>query len=222
MKTVEQKRLLVVEDSDAIRQEISEFFSAKNDVITAKNLAEAVDCVEKQTFDAVILDLVLPDGNGLSIFEHLRDDVPVIILSDLGSDENIIDGIGRGAADYIVKPVSTNVLDARLAIRLLPPKDAVICSHGLSLNLADRTAGFYGKTIDLTASEFNILAFLMSHPGQVFSALDIYEQVWKLPHLNTQTIRIHLHNLRKKLLLVSPACGSLIMTEFGKGYYFIP
>ena len=220
MKTVENQNILIVEDNDALRARLYNYFSPKNEVSLAKNLKEALLAVEEKTFSAVILDLVLPDGSGLTLLERTAKDCPVIILSDLGIDESVLDGIGSGAADYIIKPVSEKVLDARMALRLLPPKEATLSLHGMTVNLADRTAFFKAVPIELTSSEFNILAFLMQNAGNVFSALDIYEKVWKMPSLNTQTIRIHLHNLRKKLLLVSPECGSLIMTEFGQGYFF--
>lgn len=103
---------------------------------------------------------------------------------------------------------------------MLPPKEAVLSKNGLRIDLSKRTVRFFDTPIDLTSSEFNILAFLMRNAGKSFSAAEIYEQIWQMPHLNTQTIRIHLHNLRKKLMQISDECGALIMTEFGKGYFF--
>lgn len=220
MKRVESRKILIVEDDEALRERLRIYFAVKNDVTVAKNLEEARRALEEKTFNVIVLDLVLPDGSGLSLFESENCSAPVVILTDLGSDESIISGLGSGAADYIVKPVSESVLEARMALRLLPENEALLTAHGMTLNLAARTARFKGITIELTSSEFNILAFLMQNAGNVFSALDIYEKVWKMPHLNTQTIRIHLHNMRKKLMLVSPECGSLVMTEFGKGYFF--
>lgn len=220
MKTVECKNILIVEDGDALRQSLTEHFGCRNAVRTAKTLAEGCAALAEETFDAVILDLVLPDGNGLSLFDALNSETPVVILSDLGSDESILEGLGRGAADYLVKPVSLSVLEAKLALRMLPPKEAVLSKNGLRIDLGKRTVRFFDTPIDLTSSEFNILAFLMRNAGKSFSAAEIYEQIWQMPHLNTQTIRIHLHNLRKKLLQISDECGALIMTEFGKGYFF--
>lgn len=220
MKSVENRKILIIEDDEALRERLRVYFAAKNDVAVAKNLKEARLALGESIFDVVLLDLILPDGSGLSLFETENCPSPVIILTDLGGDESIISGLGAGAADYVVKPVSEKVLEARMALRLLPENEASLTAHGMTLNLAARTARFKGITIELTSSEFNILAFLMQNAGKVFSALDIYEKVWKMPHLNTQTIRIHLHNMRKKLMLVSPECGSLVMTEFGKGYFF--
>ena len=126
----------------------------------------------------------------------------------------------NAASEYIVKPASPRVIEARMALRLLPPKEARLCRHGMLLDMSTRTASYQSRQLELTSSEFNILMFLMQNAGVYFSANAIYEKVWRMPHLNTQTIRIHLHNLRKKMLQISDECGALILTEFGKGYTF--
>lgn len=220
MKTLENKKILIVEDSDTLRAELYDHFSQSNLVRQARSLAEAVKAVKEELFDILLLDLILPDGSGLSLMDELENETPVVILSDLGSDDNILQGFDYGAVDYIVKPASPTVIEARMALRLLPPKEAVVTLHGLTVDLRKRTSVYQNHPFDLTSSEFNILAFLMQHAGTYYSAYDIYEAVWKMPHLNTQTIRIHLHNLRKKMIQISDECGDLIITEFGKGYAF--
>lgn len=220
MKNVVDRNILIVEDSNELRVRLFDYFSRQNNVTLAKNLKEARSFLEEKSFSVIILDLILPDGSGFSLLEQSYISAPVIILSDLNSDENVLHGLDYGVADYIVKPVSMEVLEAKIALRLLPEKESFMTLHGMSVDVAKRRACFKGIPLDLTSSEFNILAFLMRHAGTVYAANDLYESIWHMPHLNTQTIRIHLHNLRKKLLLVSPECGSLIMTEFGKGYFF--
>ena len=212
MKTITNKNILIVEDSKSLRNELFDYFSVSNTVHTAKTLAEATEEIKQHEFDIILLDLILPDGSGLSLFNELGEGTPVVILSDLGSDNNILQGFEYGAADYIV--------EARMALRLLPPKEAVFSLHGLTVDMRKRTAVYNNRPLDLTSSEFNILTFLMQNAGNYYSAVDIYEAVWKMPHLNTQTIRIHLHNLRKKMIQMSEECGELIITEFGKGYTF--
>ncbi len=207
MKTIENKKILIVEDSDALRAELYGHFSKLNTVRQAKNLTEATKAVKEEIFDVLLLDLILPDGSGLSLLSELENETPVVILSDLGSDDNILQGFDYGAVDYIVKPASIPVSEARMALRLLPPKEAVITLHGLAVDRRKRTSVYKNRPLDLTSSEFNILAFLMQHAGNYYSAYDIYEAVWKMPHLNTQTIRIHLHNLRKKMIQISDECG---------------
>ncbi len=162
----------------------------------------------------------MPDGNGIELLRYLRR-TPVIILSDLGTDENVIGGLSAGAADYIVKPCSPQVIEAKMSLRLLPNGKANLSSGGLTLNVQSRTAVYKNTVLDFTSSEFNILTFLMQNAGVYFNANEIYEQVWKMPHLNTETIKKHLSNLRKKLLAVSDECAALLATKFGKGYAFI-
>lgn len=220
MNKVEFKNILIVEDNDALREELNEYFSALNDVTTCADLKTAIDAAHENKYDVVLLDVILPDGNGLKLIEY-TDDTPVIVLSDLGSDDNIINGFSAGAIDYIVKPTSPAVIEIKMALRLLPDSKAKLTSHGLTVNVAKRTATYADAPLDLTSSEFNILAFLMQNAGKFYAANEIYEQVWKMPHLNTNTIKKHISNLRKKMFAVSEECAALIISEFGKGYAFV-
>lgn len=108
--------------------------------------------------------MILPDGNGIALLENLRQ-TPVIILSDLGADENVIDGFNAGAADYIIKLCSPQVIEARMALRLLPSTKADISIGGLTLNVSGRTTFYKNTALVLTSSEFNILMFLMQNAG---------------------------------------------------------
>lgn len=219
MDRVEFKNILIVEDGDRLRESLAEHFSAMNRVTACATLKSALAAVGENEFDIALLDLILPDGNGITLLERLGR-TPAIILSDLGSDENIIDGLSSGAADYIVKPCSPQVAEARMALRLLPNSRANIAMNGLTLNVGSRTAVYRNTALSLTASEFNILMFLMQNAGTYYTANEIYEQVWKMPHLNTETIKKHLSNLRKKMFAVSDDCAALLSTKFGKGYAF--
>ena len=220
MNKVEFKKILIVEDNDKLRNSLAEHFSNANDVTPCADFRSALDAIAQNRFDIVLLDLILPDENGLKLMEYIGQ-TPVIILSDLGADNYILDGFGAGAADYIVKPASLAVIEARMSLRLLPEEKANIASRGLILNIARRTASYENTPLNLTSSEFNILMFLMQNAGRFYTANEIYEQVWKMPYLNTTTIKAHLSNLRKKMLAVSKCCANLIITEFGKGYAFM-
>ena len=220
MNTVECKNVLIVEDGDKLRESLTAYFSAKNKVTACKDLQSAIAAVAEKGYDIVLLDLILPDGNGKELISYLGQ-TPVVILSDLGTDENLIDGLCAGAADYIVKPASPALIETRMALRLLPSHKATVTRGGLTLNANSRTAVYENHTLDLTSSEFNILLFLMQNAGNFYTANEIYEQVWKMPHLNTATIKKHLSNLRKKMLAVSEACAALLATKFGNGYAFI-
>lgn len=220
MKNIEYKNILIVEDSNDLRNNLVSHFSIANKVTSCFTLSEAIFLTKSNDFDIILLDLVLPDGNGLKLFEYAKQ-TPIIILSDLGSDENLIDGYTAGALDYIVKPASNELIELRMSLRLLPSTDAILSSHGLSIDIKKRIAKYKNKILNLTSSEFNILLFLMQNAGNFYTAIEIYEQVWKMPHLNTTTIKAHLSNLRKKMISISEECASLIVTEFGKGYCFI-
>lgn len=220
MNKVMFKNILIVEDGDKLRNSLTEYFSAMNKVTACPTLKSAISACAENEYDITLLDLILPDGNGIELLRYLRR-TPVIILSDLGTDENMIDGLSAGAADYIVKPCSPQVIEAKMSLRLLPNGKANLSSGGLTLNVQSRTAVYKNTVLDFTSSEFNILTFLMQNAGVYFNANEIYEQVWKMPHLNTETIKKHLSNLRKKLLAVSDECAALLATKFGKGYAFI-
>ena len=106
---------------------------------------------------------------------------------------------------------------ARIERRLCPP-DRTFTGHGITLNTTMRTAVYDGKPIGLTSSEFNILCFLMAHPGEFFSADTLYERVWKSPSMQTSVVRFHISNLKRALFSVTGE--NLILTEFGAGYAF--
>lgn len=217
---VEYKNILIVEDDEKFRKKTIEYFQEKNTVVGCSRLHQAIEELHQNTFDIILLDVILPDGSGLQLLEHTGN-IPVIILSDLGSDDNLLDAFSQGAIDYIVKPASLEIIEARMELRLLPSHKSKLSSHGLVLDIAKRIAKFRDTPLDLTSSEFNILLFLMQNAGNFFTASEIYESVWKMIYLNTTTIKTHLSNLRKKMLAVSKDCSSLIITEFGRGYSFI-
>ena len=133
MNKVEYKNILIVEDSDELREKLTAYFSAMNKVTACRNLQSALTAVASDKFDIVLLDVILPDGNGLKIIECVGE-TPVVILSDLGSDSNMIDGFTAGATDYIVKPASCTLIEMRMALRLLPESKAKLSSHGLVLD----------------------------------------------------------------------------------------
>ena len=114
MNKVEFKNVLIVEDGDRLRESLAAYFSAKNNVTACRNLKEARAAANGKEYDIVLLDLILPDGNGKELINFIGQ-TPVVILSDLGTDENVIDGISAGAADYIVKPASIPLIEARMA-----------------------------------------------------------------------------------------------------------
>ena len=213
------RTLLFIEDETNTRKQNAEYFRQQNNIVyEADTLEKAMKYLSEKSFDAIVLDLILPDGEGLELLQY-KPLPPVLILSNLGSDLDILEGLSAGAVDYIIKPCSPKVLEARLSLRLLPKEDSIIKSCGLLLDLKERTASYNGLPVLLTGSEFNILAFLVQHPNLYFNAAEIYEQVWKMPSLNSTSIKYHISNLRQKLIKISGK--NLILTAFGKGYSFL-
>lgn len=223
MKTkVDNRKILIVEDDPELSKAITRRFSVRNIVFTVTDVDAALAILKREKdIDAVILDLILPHGSGLDLFQSFSDLPPVIILSTLDSDEQIVTGLKAGAVDYVAKPCSLELLETRVAIRLLPKKDAYIRYGEFSIDANLRLVCYSGVPISLTSSEFNILFFLVRHPDDYFTADEIYESVWGAPSLHTTTIRSHLSFLRRKLKAAAPDIN-LIYTDFGKGYTFSP
>ena len=221
MREVTERTLVFIEDDTALLNEMTAYFAENHNAVhAASTLADARRLLAAlRGVDAVVLDIVLPDGSGFDLLREEEHLPPVVILSDLGAEESIYTGLQTGAADYIVKPCSMRLLETRIALRLLPKKQAGITLCGITIDSNARTARYMGSTLSLTASEFNVLYFLMAHAGQYFTAQQIYEQVWGAPSMQTTTIKRHLSTLRQKLKSVAPE-KTLIITAFGKGYSF--
>ena len=214
------RKLLFIEDDERLKKEIVDYFSPSNVVYTASDVEEAVEILEKSgDFDAIVLDLILKHSMGLDLFKAFPALPPVIILSSLDGESNLLAGLTSGAADYVVKPCTMKLLETHIALRLLPKSEAVETFGQLSVNSNTRTVKYGNASVSLTPSEFNILFFLVKNRGKYFTADEIYEKIWCAPSLHTTTIRAHLSSLRRKLKNALPF-ADIIRTEFNKGYCF--
>ncbi len=221
MQEVTGRRLVFIEDDAVLLEKMTAYFAEKHNAVhAASTLADARRILaDIRDIDAVVLDIILPDGSGIDLLRETENLPPVVILSDLSSEESMLAGFDSGAVDYVVKPCSARLLEAHIALRLLPQKQSSTTLRGLTVDAGARTAVFRGQQIPLTASEFNVLYFLISNAGKYFTATEIYESVWGAPSMQTTTIKRHLSTLRQKLKSVAPE-ETLIVTEFGKGYSF--
>jgi DNA-binding response OmpR family regulator len=175
--------------------------------------------------DLILLDVLLPDGSGYDFCREIRKSslIPVIFLSCMREDGNIITGLDRGGDDYIVKPYSLSVLYARILAQLrrrgaitgeisLPP---------LHINLTSGTVKMEEKGIELTGKEFRLLVYLVENRGQELSQSQIYEAVWNCSSdAMGNTVRMHISRLRKKLKLDEGSSFELSCTS-GKKYIFL-
>lgn len=211
------KKILFIEDDIKLLHQLIEYFKPYNNVIFAQNKKEAMALLIDQDYDIIVLDVILPDGSGLDLLKIITS--PTIILSTLGTELDIIDGLDMGAIDYIVKPCSCKLLEKKMELRI-PSQQNVIDYKLLYLNPHTRICKYNEKTIPLTCSEFNILHFLITHPNVFFTSNEIYEYVWKAISLNTQTIRKHISSMRRKIIEAAPT-ENFIVTNFGKGYAFV-
>jgi two-component system KDP operon response regulator KdpE len=194
--------------------------------LPASTAEEALDVAAVQRPDAGIIDLVLPDGDGVEVCRRLREwtDMPLIVLSAVGDEDAKVRALAAGADDYITKPFGPRELVARLNANLRrvrhEPESTVISSDGLELDLARRTVKLNGEEVHLTPTEFDLLRRLATNRGRLLTHRDLLESVWGRGYAeDTQVLRAHIANLRRK---IEPPDGPrFIRTDPGVGYRFV-
>jgi len=238
--------ILVVDDEPAIVQVIGERLGREGyQVRTAGDgrTALAATTDEAKPPDLLILDLMLPDMDGLDLLRSVRQagsKTPVIILTARDDDIDVIVGLELGADDYLVKPFNPRELAARvravlrrraeavaLAARVasleahLHPPAAAVPPEGVVFDHPARQAWFAGRLLDLRLREYDLLHFLAQHRGQVVSRATLLDQVWGCDEfIDDRTVDVHIHRLRQKLAEIDPG-AHLIQTERGAGYRLV-
>jgi two-component system KDP operon response regulator KdpE len=225
----EQATVLVVDDEPAILRALRAALGARGyRVVTAATGHDALRSVAMAVPDLLVLDLGLPDIDGIEVCRQLRawTDVPIVVLSAEGADDRKVRALDEGADDYVTKPFSVPELTARVrvALRHRPrrgpgePGDAAVLDVGdLRVDLAAHRASVAGAPLDLTPKEFAFLALLARHPGRVLTHRAILREVWGPGYgTETQYLRTYASQLRKKLD-EDPARPRLV-TEPGVGY----
>ena len=197
-------------------------------VTAAYDGQEALDAFETDDFDLLILDLMLPKIDGISLCRMIRQksDIPIVMLTAKDGDIDKILGLELGADDYITKPFNTRELIARIRaiLRRLDKgegaeKKTVYQSGKLELDAKYRAVKKDGQDIELTPKEFEILELLIRNKGRVFSREEIFRLVWQEPCLDTRTIDVHIKNLREKLR-DNEEDNPMLQTKWGVGYFF--
>jgi len=217
------KKILVIEDDPDIVEICCDYLkAARYEVLTATDGLQGLTAARREKPDLVVLDLNLPEMDGLDVCRHLRreSDIPILMLTARVDETDKLIGLEIGADDYITKPFSPRELVARVRVVLrrvsAEPDSEVLRVGAVSLDRAHYTAQLPGKTIGLTATEFEILATLMSQPGRIFSRSQLTEAVHGASFESYErAINSHINNLRRKL---EP--GEYIVTIHGIGYKF--
>ncbi|AWI24700.1 response regulator transcription factor [Flavobacterium pallidum] len=223
-------RLLIVEDEPNLLSVIRKGFTEKgHNLSAAMDGRTALEMLGEYTFDAVILDIMLPDTNGLEICRRLRsvqNFVPILLLTALGSTENIVTGLNAGADDYLPKPFRFTELEARVNALVRRSSQEhkpieTITIEDLEVDFRAKTVKRDGSFIQLTAKEFLLLGYLVKNSGTILSRNLILDNVWDINFdLNTNVVDVYINYLRKKI--DKPYEDKLIHTIKGLGYVIKP
>ena len=223
------KRLLVVDDNPDIRKMLKDYLSAEGfQVSTAENGQKALFIARDEKPDLIILDMMMPEMGGqefLSVFTK-ESDTPIIILTAKIEETDKVVGLELGADDYVTKPFSPRELTARVnAILRRSAKSSIepeiIRAADITLDIKGHMVEVGDKIIELTPSEFQILASLMAAPGRAFSRVELLEKLGESSYIEgyERTVDVHVHNLREKIE-PDPSEPIYIETVYGTGYRF--
>ena len=225
-------KILVVDDEKLLVKGVK--FNLENEgyeVTAAYDGAAAVELAKKENFDLIVMDVMMPGLSGSEACMQIREfsDVPIIMLTARSEDSDKLMGFACGADDYVTKPF--NILELKARIRALlrraggpaaqaPQRAPLLTVGDLSLDTEERVAIRDGKTIDLTAKEYDLIELLMKNPRRVYSRESLMDLVWGYSYAGDyRTVDVHIRRLREKLERV-PAEPEYIMTKWGVGYYF--
>ena len=222
-------RILVVDDECIVTEVVERYLlREKYEVKIAEDGAQALEIAAEWKPDLVVLDLMLPEIDGLEVCRQLRRDgpVPIIMLTAKGEETDRIIGLELGADDYMVKPFSPRELVARVKSVLRRTSDTSRQTDGilrygdLHINPASRQVTVRGQQVGLTGKEFDLLYFFASHPDQVFTREQLMNQVWDYTYsAEYGTVTVHIRRLRAKIE-ADPLKPSYIKTLWGIGYKF--
>lgn len=225
------KKVLVVDDEKSIVKGIK--FSLEQDdmqVDVAYDGEEALDKAKSNSYDIILLDIMLPGYTGLEVCQMVREfsDVPIIMLTAKGDDMDKILGLEYGADDYITKPF--NILEVKARIKAIlrrntkavsePNDSKIIETKGLKIDCDSRRVYIEGKEVNLTAKEFELVYLLVSNPNKVYSRDQLLKTIWGPTYPgDARTVDVHVRRLREKIE-TTPATPQYIHTKWGVGYYF--
>ena len=231
---MEKANILVVDDDKEIAELVGIHLREEGyEVYKAYSGKEALKIFKQERIDLVILDVMMPVMDGNQVCSKIRDTsaVPIIMLSAKDAEMDMVSSLYQGADDYVTKPFAPMELIARVNSQLrryakylalaggqpAQPEEHVYAIGGLELNEDTVSLTVDGRPVRLTPLEFKILALLMKNPGRVFSAVEIYERVWNVKAITTDTIMVHIRNIREKIEY-NPREPKYLKVVWGIGY----
>lgn len=219
-------KILLVEDDPRLISIIQRDLSAEGyQISVALDGTTGLGMALKSEFNLIILDVMLPGINGIEVCRKIREagnETPVLMLTALGTTENIVTGLDNGADDYMVKPFSLDELNARIRTltrrrNTAPVATNVLQAGDLIINTDERSVKRADKTIDLTATEYRLIEFLVKNKNRMLSRIEILEHVWDIDfNMGTNVVDVYINYLRKKLDKDYEV--KLIHTAIGMGY----
>ncbi|MNK66770.1 Phosphate regulon transcriptional regulatory protein PhoB [compost metagenome] len=223
------KRILVVEDEAPIREMLCFVLEQKGyETVEAEDYADGLAKVREPYPELIVLDWMMPGGSGIQFIKQLKQDevtrqIPVVMLTARGEEEDKVRGLEAGADDYITKPFSPKELTARLhaVMRRVSPTsvDEVIEVQGLKLDPVSHRVSAEEKALDMGPTEFKLLHFFMTHPERVYSREQLLNNVWGTNvYVEDRTVDVHIRRLRKTI--EETGHDRLIQTVRGAGYRF--
>ncbi|HLR11687.1 MAG TPA: response regulator transcription factor [Sporosarcina sp.] len=226
------QKILVVDDEDRIRRLLRMYLERDDfEVEEAENGADALELALNNDYDAVLLDLMMPEMDGIEVCERLRQEknTPIIMLTAKGEESNRVQGFEVGADDYIVKPFSPREVVLRLKAVLRRTTTTVINEGAsnlivfpnLTIDLDAYRVTSNGEEVTLTPKEYELLVFLAQSPDKVFKREELLKEVWHYEFFgDLRTVDTHVKRLREKLTQVSKEAAKMIVTVWGIGYKF--
>ncbi|GAA4826740.1 response regulator transcription factor [Saccharopolyspora rosea] len=222
-------RILVVEDDPTVAQAITGYLQRGGYLpVHAPDGSMGLELARRMAPDLVVLDVMLPGMDGIQVCRQLREvsQVPVIMVTSMGEEEDRLRGLEVGADDYIVKPFSPRELVMRVRNVLrrtmaMPPapSDGVLRAGDVVVDRAARVVSKAGRPLTLTNKEFDLLVFLMTNPGRVFRRDELMREIWAHDIGDQSTVTVHVRRLREKIE-DDPSRPAMVMTVWGVGYRF--
>lgn len=223
-------KVLIIDDELVLIKNLK--YSLEQDEYEVRNVADgttALKEISSNEYDFIILDLILPDMDGLEVCQKIREksNVPILILTAKSEDMNKILGLEYGADDYMTKPFNVLELKARMKAILRRTKalnhkcnDQTIVVDDFVINTLGRKVSVNGMDINLTAKEFDLLLLLATNPGKVYSREELLEIIWGYEYFgDLRTVDVHVRRLREKIEKKTDSY-EYILTKWGTGYYF--